>query len=247
MLIGLLEMLLRRFTQHVKDQNWFAVTLDFLIVVAGIFIGLQVSAWNDSRADRVMEREYLERLQRDMEISVESQKQEFELERVGIESMDLLAEALFKKSFSDKAKAATFEALNFMGWVEPPHTNLITIRELQSSGSISLIQSADIRDAIGNLEFSFGLASHSAKETSAVLSGAQPEIQKWAYMPPSDTGQWGYATIVDYEYILTVAHTHKIVSNFSGWFKYHSSLLRAHHEDTIALRDLVKETLSEMN
>ena len=104
MLIGLLEMLLRRFTQHVKDQNWFAVTLDFLIVVAGIFIGLQVSAWNDSRADRVMEREYLERLQRDMEISVESQKQEFELERVGIESMDLLAEALFKKSFSDKAK-----------------------------------------------------------------------------------------------------------------------------------------------
>jgi len=26
-------MLLRRITQHVKDQNWFAVAIDFFIVV----------------------------------------------------------------------------------------------------------------------------------------------------------------------------------------------------------------------
>ena len=26
-------MLLRRITEHVKDQNWFAVALDFVIVV----------------------------------------------------------------------------------------------------------------------------------------------------------------------------------------------------------------------
>ncbi|NNC97577.1 MAG: hypothetical protein HKN88_05840 [Gammaproteobacteria bacterium] len=39
-------MLLRRITQHVRDQNWFAVFLDFLIVVVGVFIGIQVSNWN---------------------------------------------------------------------------------------------------------------------------------------------------------------------------------------------------------
>ena len=43
-------MLLRRITEHVKAQNWFAVALDFLIVVVGVFIGLQVSNWNDARA-----------------------------------------------------------------------------------------------------------------------------------------------------------------------------------------------------
>ena len=31
-------MLLRRITKHVKDQNWFAVFIDFLIVVVGVFI-----------------------------------------------------------------------------------------------------------------------------------------------------------------------------------------------------------------
>lgn len=31
-------MLLRSLTKHVKAQNWFAVGLDFLIVVVGVFI-----------------------------------------------------------------------------------------------------------------------------------------------------------------------------------------------------------------
>ena len=55
-------MILRRITQHVKDQNWFAVGLDFLIVVVGVFIGIQVANWNDARSDARAERALLERL-----------------------------------------------------------------------------------------------------------------------------------------------------------------------------------------
>lgn len=44
-------MLLRRVTKHVKDQNWFAVGIDFIIVVVGVFIGIQVANWNDARSD----------------------------------------------------------------------------------------------------------------------------------------------------------------------------------------------------
>ena len=55
-------MLLRRFIEHVKDQNWSAVDLDFVIVVLGVFIGIQVSNWNDARRDSALARNYLERL-----------------------------------------------------------------------------------------------------------------------------------------------------------------------------------------
>ena len=55
-------MLLRRISKHVKDQNWFAVGIDFVIVVVGVFIGLQVTEWGQARADRVNERAALERL-----------------------------------------------------------------------------------------------------------------------------------------------------------------------------------------
>lgn len=44
-------MLLRSITKHVKDQNWFAVWLDFFIVVMGVFFGIQIGNWNDSRLD----------------------------------------------------------------------------------------------------------------------------------------------------------------------------------------------------
>ena len=60
-------MLLRRISEHVRAQNWTAVTLDFMIVVVGVFIGIQVSNWNDDRSLRERERVYLEQLLIDLE------------------------------------------------------------------------------------------------------------------------------------------------------------------------------------
>lgn len=42
-------MILRRVIAHVKAQNWFAVAIDFVIVVLGVFIGIQVANWNAAR------------------------------------------------------------------------------------------------------------------------------------------------------------------------------------------------------
>ncbi len=42
-------MILRRFMKHVTDQNWFAVGLDVIVVVVGIFLGMQVTEWNQDR------------------------------------------------------------------------------------------------------------------------------------------------------------------------------------------------------
>lgn len=55
-------MLLRRVTKHIKAQDWFAVLVDFVIVVVGVFVGLQVQDWNDSRKERVEEQVLVNRL-----------------------------------------------------------------------------------------------------------------------------------------------------------------------------------------
>jgi len=51
-------MVLRRFRGHVAEHNWFAVAIDFLVVVAGVFVGLQASNWNQARLDRAQGRQY---------------------------------------------------------------------------------------------------------------------------------------------------------------------------------------------
>ena len=43
-------MLLRRIIEHTNAQNWTAIMIDFVIVVVGVFIGIQVANWNEQLA-----------------------------------------------------------------------------------------------------------------------------------------------------------------------------------------------------
>jgi hypothetical protein len=45
-------MILRSVMRHVREQNWVAVCLDFLIVVVGVFIGIQVANWNEAQEEQ---------------------------------------------------------------------------------------------------------------------------------------------------------------------------------------------------
>ena len=61
-------MLLRSVIEHVKAQNWLAITIDFLIVVIGVFVGIQVSNWNDDRIARAAAVEFHGRLVEDLRL-----------------------------------------------------------------------------------------------------------------------------------------------------------------------------------
>lgn len=45
-------MILRRLTENLRAQNWTAITIEFLIVVTGVFIGTQVANWNQQRLEK---------------------------------------------------------------------------------------------------------------------------------------------------------------------------------------------------
>ena len=55
-------MLLRRITEHVRTQNWFAVAVDFVIVVVGVFLGIQIGNWNEERVFEKQEQTLLAEL-----------------------------------------------------------------------------------------------------------------------------------------------------------------------------------------
>jgi hypothetical protein len=68
-------MILSRITKALREQNWFAVAIEFVIVVAGVMLAFQITAWNETRGD----------LQR-LELQAEAVRQEM------IENRDRLAE-----------------------------------------------------------------------------------------------------------------------------------------------------------
>ncbi len=63
-------MIFRRIKAHVGKENWFALCIDFGIVVFGVFMGMQVSNWNEVRTDRKLETIYLQRLHDDISLSI---------------------------------------------------------------------------------------------------------------------------------------------------------------------------------
>ncbi len=52
-------MILRRVIKHVRNQEWTAIAIDLLIVVVGVYIGIQAQAWNAERENRKIEHQYL--------------------------------------------------------------------------------------------------------------------------------------------------------------------------------------------
>ena len=68
-------MRLRSLTKHIRDQNWFAVALDFFIVVVGILIAFQITNWNEARKAASDERAIIAQLKTDFK-TLEDQLEE---------------------------------------------------------------------------------------------------------------------------------------------------------------------------
>jgi hypothetical protein len=61
-------MILSRVIEHLKQQHWTAIVIDFVIVVIGVFIGLQVQEWSNRLEDRRRETQLVSDLLADLEI-----------------------------------------------------------------------------------------------------------------------------------------------------------------------------------
>ena len=61
-------MILSRITEHFKEQNWFAVGVDFLIVVIGVLLAFQITEWAGARTERAREAQIIGDLLADLDI-----------------------------------------------------------------------------------------------------------------------------------------------------------------------------------
>ena len=105
-------MLLRRLTRHVKEQNWFAVGLDFVIVVVGVFIGIQVANWNEARAEYREETGALVTLRGELQASIVATQAKVEAYKQATEAGR--RSLAFLKSNNDCAAACWDRLVDFM-------------------------------------------------------------------------------------------------------------------------------------
>jgi hypothetical protein len=59
-------MFLKRLKRHIREQDWFAVGVDLLIVFLAVFVGLQADNWNQDRVTKSNAKLYYARLIQDL-------------------------------------------------------------------------------------------------------------------------------------------------------------------------------------
>jgi hypothetical protein len=55
-------MFVRRMTTSLKEQHWMTIVIELVIVIVGVFIGTQVSNWNEARVEKAQTQRMLDEL-----------------------------------------------------------------------------------------------------------------------------------------------------------------------------------------
>ena len=59
-------MIFRRLAQQLREQNWTAIFIEFVLLVLGVFLGIQAANWNEDRVERELVRGHLSEIAADL-------------------------------------------------------------------------------------------------------------------------------------------------------------------------------------
>ena len=176
-------MLLRRITKHIKKENWFAVFLDFLIVVVGVFVGLQVQNWNTDRLAKEEELRVLTQLQEQFSIFIDTSEIRIKKQ---IENNDSAANLLNIIQLGEEptdvdAFIITLGKVDAMAAAPSLPTAL---QELVSSGQLSNLSSPDLRSLLTLFYQEFGNHESTMNLLLSLITNPQNQFHKIVVIDP---------------------------------------------------------------
>ena len=141
-------MILRRIREHVTHHNWFAVAVDFIIVVLGVFVGIQASNWNQARNDRQQAREYRAMLRNDLDANLENLATRMRYYQwVRSEALATLADLERpSRTSDDQFLVHAYQATQIQPWALKRNT----YDEILSTGAMAKLGDPLLRDKIAN-------------------------------------------------------------------------------------------------
>lgn len=153
-------MILRRFADAFRRQDWFTVTIETLMVVLGVFLGLQVNNWNEAAKARADERIFLQRLHDDV-IEAEARSARLRERRFGqrdaiVEGLAVLLGQRDRRSLTDlECVSIAFSHDYVLTAPEIPSFN-----ELLSSGRLDIIRDRQLVSDLANFRQALEVLSY---------------------------------------------------------------------------------------
>jgi hypothetical protein len=137
-------MLLRRASQHIRRQDWTAITIEFVLLIAGILIALQVAEWNESRRERIREHDYLVRMLTELDQSIRDIENAIALSVRRRQLGEFLMQSIHRPEMV-RAEPGTFVmAIPQSGYTFTPKVRSLAFDEARSAGDLDVFQDKDL-------------------------------------------------------------------------------------------------------
>jgi len=192
-------MILTSITHALRTQNWFAVIVEFIIVLAGVVIGFQISAWNETRIEHQREALILDRLHADF-VEIEART------TTTIDQLNDRIEAgsafedLLRRDQNVVSDLDFFRGLQSAIGTPVPNGRSATYTELVASGEMRLIRSEALREALVEFDEQVRrqeLAYASLARLITDNAGILLEVQAYASDDPDSLPPHLYAALAE--------------------------------------------------
>jgi len=136
-------MILRRAVAGFRRHDWSAVAVELVVVVVGVFLGVQAANWNEDREQDKKSAVFTQRLKDDLRVEAWNYEIQIGYNRQVLANAERAADALTGKApLPDEALlVAAYRATQFNG----NSRRRATYDELTSTGEIGLIRDKDLR------------------------------------------------------------------------------------------------------
>jgi len=135
--------ILRRLSQSLKEQNWTAIWIEFVLLVAGVFLGIQVSNWNEQRLTEKKAGMFTERLRDDLRVEV------WRYSAINLYYDDVLSNARKALAALEGSAPLSNEALLIAAYRATQYAEYVQYRatydELTSTGNMGLVTDLSLR------------------------------------------------------------------------------------------------------
>lgn len=133
-------MLLRRLARHFKQQEWTALFLDFVVVVVGILLALQITEWNDARQDRLREHGYLVRIGDELDQSIRDIEASLALARERQQTGQFLIQSIGQPALVRAEPARFLTALHKGAYTYSAEIRSHTFDEIKAVGDLDVLR-----------------------------------------------------------------------------------------------------------
>ncbi len=138
-------MILQKIARSIREQDWFVVVVELLVVVVGLVMAFQVDRWREAGNEREQEQNYLSRLTADIESDLPAIQFAIELQTIRLGMAKQLMAAVENPETAVEDPVLFLAAIDQAAFTYTPLLASHTFEDLRSTGNMRLIRNQELK------------------------------------------------------------------------------------------------------